>query len=77
VTREDRREFLKVVEAHARTVAVAEACAMTTRDLAAEVKRGGMPARADLQRTVDEAERILVDLAQVRQEVERLKTLLQ
>jgi hypothetical protein len=77
VTREERREFLKILEAHARTVGLAEACATTTRDLAAEVKRGGLPKREDLQRTVDEAERILADLAQVRGEVDRLVALLQ
>jgi hypothetical protein len=76
VTREERREFLKALEAHADTVAVAEACATTTRDLAAEVKRGGLPRREDLQRTVDEAERILRDLAAVRQEIDRLIALL-
>jgi hypothetical protein len=77
LTKEERREFLKALHAHAETVGLAEACANTTRDLAAEVKRGGLPARADLQRTVDEAERILADLALVRKEVERLVALLQ
>ena len=76
MTREERREFLKVVEGHAKKVGLAEACATTTRDLAAEVKGGGMPARDDLQRTVDEAERILADLAEVRQEIHRLEALL-
>jgi hypothetical protein len=75
VTREERREFLKILEAHAQTIGVAEACATTTRDLAAEVKRGGLPRREDLQQTVDEAERILADLAHVRREVERLVAL--
>lgn len=77
MTTDERREFLKVLHAHAQTVGLAEACASTTRDLAAEVKRGGLPKRADLQRTVDEAERILADLALVRKEVERLLALLQ
>ena len=77
MTREERREFLKVLQAHAETVGLAEACATTTRDLAAEVRRGGLPARADLERTVEEAERILADLALVRKEVERLVALLQ
>jgi hypothetical protein len=77
VTKDERREFLKALHAHAETVGLAEACANTTRDLAAEVKRGGLPTRADLQRTVDEAERILADLALVRKEVERLVALLQ
>jgi hypothetical protein len=36
------------------------------------VRRGGLPRREDLERTVDEAERILADLVAVRREVERL-----
>lgn len=67
-----QQEVLKILHAHAQTIAVAEACATTTRDLAAEVKRGGSPAREDLQRTIDVAERVLADLAGVREEVERL-----
>jgi hypothetical protein len=72
VTNEDRREFLKILNAHAQTIGLCEACATTTRDLAAEVRRGGQPRREDLAKTVDESERILADLAGVRREVERL-----
>ena len=72
VTQDDRREFLKILHAHARTIGLCEACATTTRDLAAEVRRGGLPRRDDLEKTVDESERILADLAGVRREVERL-----
>ena len=72
MTREDRLEFIKILQAHAQTVAVCEACARTTRDLAAEVKRGGVPPPADLQQTVDVAERVLADLESTREEVERL-----
>ena len=72
MTRQDRLEFIKILQAHAQTVAVCEACARTTRDLAAEVKRGGVPSPADLQQTVDVAERVLADLAATREEVERL-----
>jgi hypothetical protein len=53
-------------------VAIAEACAATTRDLAAEVARGGTPARNDLLNTVAQAEQALADLGAVREEVERL-----
>ena len=67
-----QQEVLKILRAHAQTIAIAEACAVTTRDLAAEVKRGGLPARDDLQRTIEVAERVLADLAGVREEVERL-----
>jgi hypothetical protein len=72
MTRQERQEVLKILEAHARTIQICEACAVTTRDLAAEVKRGGLPRREELQRQVEEAERVLADLALVRTEVERL-----
>lgn len=72
MTRAEHQQFIRILEAHARTIEVCEACAVTTRDLAAEVKRGGLPKREDLQRQVDEAERVLADLALVRAEVERL-----
>jgi len=45
MTRQEREEFRKLLQAHAQTVAICEACAATTRDLAAEVARGGMPSR--------------------------------
>jgi hypothetical protein len=72
VTREDRQEFLKILQAHAQTIAVCEACASTTRDLAAEVGRGSLPRREDLVATIDQAEQVLRDLSSVREEVERL-----
>jgi hypothetical protein len=72
MTREEREEFLKILQAHAQTVAICEACAGTTRDLAAEVARGGVPPRDSLRLTIDEAERVLRDLAVVREEIERL-----
>ena len=74
---DSRQELLKVLEAHAHTLAICEACASTTRDLAIEVKRGGVPNPADLQQTIAEAERVLTELAAVREEVERLRTQLQ
>ena len=72
VTRQEREQFLKILQAHAQTVAIGEACATTTRDLAAEVARGSTPSRNDLLATVAAAERALEDLAGVREEVERL-----
>jgi hypothetical protein len=72
VTRQEREQFLKILQAHAQTVAIGEACAATTRDLAADIVRGGTPGRADLLATMAEAERALEDLAGVREEVERL-----
>jgi hypothetical protein len=72
MTREDRQEFQKILYAHAQTIAICEACAATTRDLAGEVARGSVPRIDDLHRTVGEAERVIQDLAGVRAEVERL-----
>jgi hypothetical protein len=72
MTPSERQEFRKVLEAHAQTVAICEACAATTRDLATEVARGGVPRAADLKITITEAERTLADLAHVREEIERL-----
>ena len=72
MTREERQEFLKILQAHAQTIAICEACAATTRDLAAEVGRGSIPNRDDLVHTVNQAEQVLTDLAAVREEVERL-----
>jgi hypothetical protein len=74
MTRAERQEFLKILEAHAQTIGICEACATSSRDLAAEVKRGGLPKRDDLQRQIDEAERVLTDLALVKLEVDRLRS---
>jgi len=74
MTSQEKQEFLKVLQAHAQTVAICEACATTTRDLAAEVARGGVPRSSDLGITIAEAERTLSELAAVREEVERLMT---
>ena len=70
--KEVREEFLKILYAHQQTIDVCEACAATTRELAAEVARGGMPPKADLVQTMEEAERVLTELAGVRSEVRRL-----
>jgi hypothetical protein len=72
MTREERQEFQKILLAHAQTIAICEACAVTTRDLAAEVGRGSLPPRDALMRTISEAERVLSDLGGIRAEVERL-----
>jgi len=72
MTRDERQEFTKILQAHAQTIAVCEACALTTRDLAAEVGRGSVPDRGDLLRTVAQAEQVLSDHSGVREEVERL-----
>lgn len=72
MTRRERQEFVKILEAHVQTIGICEACATATRDLAAEVKRGGLPKREELQRQVEEAERVLAELALVRRETDRL-----
>jgi hypothetical protein len=76
MTPDERQEMLKILLAHERTVDVCRACAETTRDLAAEVKRGGQPSRDHLSRTITEAETVLHDLGFVRAELERLKATL-
>lgn len=73
---DDRQEFLKILHAHARTVEVCRACAETTRDLAAEVKRGGVPSRDALAATITAAEDVLRDLRGVEDEVRRLLAVL-
>jgi hypothetical protein len=73
MTPEERAGFLQILNAHERTVEVCRACAETTRDLAAEVKRGSMPAREQLAATITEAEDVLRDLRAVSAEVQRLK----
>jgi hypothetical protein len=70
--REDRIEFLKILQAHEQTLEICAACAATTRDLATEVARGSVPATNDLVQTIAEAERVLLDLVPVREEVRRL-----
>jgi sulfur relay (sulfurtransferase) complex TusBCD TusD component (DsrE family) len=72
MTRDERQEFLKILHAHAQTIAICEACASTTRDLAAEVGRGSVPSREDLIHTVTPAVHVLRYLSEVREEVERL-----
>ena len=72
MTRQEREQFLKILQAHAQTVASVRRAPTTTRDLAAEVARGSTPSRNDLLATVAAAERALEDLAGVREEVERL-----
>ena len=73
MTADERQQVLQIVLAHEKTIAICRACAETTRDLAAEVKRGGTPPRDDLARTITAAEEALNDLTSVRNEVERLK----
>ena len=72
MTRDERQEFIKVLQAHLHTVDICDACAGTTRDLAAEVARGGLPQRSDLSQTMAEAERVIAELEGVRTELKRV-----
>ena len=74
MTKDERQEFAKVLQAHLHTLDICDACAGTTRDLAAEVARGGLPSRADLTQTITEAERVIAELAAVRDELKRALT---
>ncbi len=67
-----QEEFLKILKAHRDTLEVCVACATATRDLAAEVLRGGLPTRDDLQVTVAEAERVVEESSGLRQELDRV-----
>ena len=73
---DEKREVLHLLEAHERTVEVCRACANTARDLAWEVKRGGVPAPDELKRTIDEAERVLADLGKMEMAIAQLKAAL-
>jgi hypothetical protein len=73
MTDDERAALLRILAAHERTVQVCRACAETTRDLAAEVKRGGLPPREHLAATITEAENVLSELREVGAEVRRLK----
>ena len=73
MTADERTAFLQILAAHERTVEVCRACAETTRDLAAEVKRGSIPSREHLASTITEAENVLTELRHVGAEVRRLK----
>jgi hypothetical protein len=73
---EEKREVLHLLEAHERTVEICRACANTARDLAWEVKRGGVPAPDELRKTIAEAERVLEDLGKMEMAIAQLKAAL-
>lgn len=76
MTDEERREVLHLLEAHERTVEICRACANTARDLAWEVKRGGVPPPDELKKTIEEAERVLADLGKMEIAIAQLKAAL-
>lgn len=76
MTPDEKAEVLHLLESHERTLAVCRACAETTRDLAWEVKRGGMPSPDTLKATLDEATRVLEDLGKVEIAIAEMKAAL-
>ena len=76
MTEAEKQEVLHLLEAHERTVAICRACAQTARDLAWEVKRGGVPSADELKHTIEEAERVLEDLGKMEMAIGQLKAAL-
>ena len=76
MTPEEKQEVLRILEAHERTLAICRACAETTRDLAWEVRRGHVPDREALARTIAEAERVLDDLGRLERTLAEMKAVL-
>jgi len=76
VTPDERQEVLHLIEAHERTLQICRACAETTRDLAWEVRRGGVPPPDALDATLAEAERVLADLGRIEIAIAEMKAAL-
>jgi hypothetical protein len=76
MTEEEKQEVRRLLEGHERTVAICRACAMTARDLAWEVRRGGSPTPEALERTAAEAERVLTDLGRLEIAIAEMKAAL-
>ena len=73
MTPDEQQEVRRLIEAHERTLHVCRACAETTRDLAWEVKRGGLPSQESLSATIAEVERVLDDLGRVEMIIAEMK----
>ena len=76
MTPEEQQEVLRLIEAHERTLQICRACAETTRDLAWEVKRGGIPSAESLSATIAEVDRVLDDLGRVEVIIAEMKAAL-
>jgi hypothetical protein len=76
VTDDEKAEVMRLLEAHERTLAVCRACAVTTRDLAWEVKRGSIPPGDALEATLDEVRRVLEDIGRVEIAIAQMKAAL-
>ena len=73
---EEKLEILQLIEAHERTIAICRACAQTARDLALEITRGTTPDPEELRQTIEESERVLVDLGRVEIAIAEMKAAL-
>ena len=76
VTPEEQQEVRRLIDAHEHTLQVCRACAETTRDLAWEVKRGGVPSPESLAATLAEVERVLDDIGKVEVAIAEMKAAL-
>ena len=76
MTPEESEEVRRLIEAHERTLLLCRACAETTRDLAWEVKRGGIPSAEALAVTLAEANRVLDDIGKIEIAIAEMKSAL-
>lgn len=76
MTPDEQLEVRRLIDAHEHTLHICRACAETTRDLAWEVKRGGVPTPETLAATLAEAERVLADLGRVEVAIAEMKAAL-
>ena len=76
MTPEEQQEVRRLIDAHEHTLQVCRACAATTRDLAWEVKRGGVPTQEALAATLAEVERVFEDLGKVEVAIAEMKAAL-
>jgi hypothetical protein len=76
MTQQEKEEVRHLLERHERTLEVCRVCANTLRELAWEVKRGGVPTADELKRTIEEAERVLDDLGKMEMAIAQLKAAL-
>ena len=76
VSPDERREVARLLDAHEQTLQICRACAETTRDLAWEVKRGGIPAPDALAATLHEADRVLGDLGRIEMAIAEMRAAL-
>ena len=76
MTPEEQQEVRRLIDAHEHTLQICRACAETTRDLAWEVKRGGVPSAEALAATLAEVDRVLEDLGKVEVAIAEMKAAL-